>query len=248
MLLEVNNLSYSVGQKQILKGVSAQFREGKITAIIGANGCGKSTLMSFLSKTRRSVKAVYFRGRDVADIPASEFALKVAVLPQQQKMIADFRVEDVVVMGRFPYKKQFRDYSSEDRQIAQRAMERVGIESMKERRLNHMSGGEIQRVLIAKTLAQEPELILMDEPTNHLDVKYKVALMKTLREYGKTVVVVLHDLSLAVQYCDEVVVMKSGTVHSQGSVREIMQPRLLEEIFGVPFVKFEHEGRVYINY
>ena len=111
-----------------------------------------------------------------------------------------------------------------------------------------MSGGEIQRVLIAKTLAQEPELILMDEPTNHLDVRYKVALMKTLREYGKTVVVVLHDLSLAVQYCDEVVVMTDGTVRVQGPTREIMQAELLEEIFGVPFVKFEHEGRVYINY
>ena len=151
-------------------------------------------------------------------------------------------------MGRFPYKKKFRDYTSEDRQIAQKAMERVGIDDMKDRRLNHMSGGEIQRVLIAKALAQEPELILMDEPTNHLDVKYKVALMKTLREYGKTVIVVLHDLSLAIQYCDDVVVMADGSVFIQGKAKEIMQTDLLENIFGVPFVKFEHEGRIYINY
>lgn len=247
-MLTVRNLSFSVGEKLILREVNADFSEGKVTAIVGANGCGKSTLMSFLSKTRRVEKAVYFRGRDVATIPASEYALQVAVLPQQQKMIADFRVEDVVVMGRFPYKKRFRDYTEEDWTVARRAMEKVGVSGMKDRRLNHMSGGEIQRVLIAKTLAQEPELILMDEPTNHLDVRYKVALMKTLREYGKTVVVVLHDLSLAVQYCDEVIVMSGGTVRVQGPTREVMQAELLEEIFGVPFVKFEHEGRVYINY
>ena len=163
-------------------------------------------------------------------------------------MIADFHVEDVVVMGRFPYKKRFRDYTTEDYAIAQKAMERVGIEGMAKRKLSQMSGGEIQRVLIAKALAQEPELILMDEPTNHLDVKYKVALMKTLQEYGKTVIVVLHDLSLAIQYCDDVVVMVNGSVLTQGKAQEVMQPDLLKEIFGVPFVKFEHEGRVYINY
>ena len=128
------------------------------------------------------------------------------------------------------------------------AMERVGIDDMANRRLNNMSGGEIQRVLIAKALAQEPELILMDEPTNHLDVKYKVALMQTLRGYGKTVVVVLHDLSLAVQYCDDVLVMVKGSVLTQGKAQEVMQPDLLKKIFGVPFVKFEHKGRVYINY
>ena len=247
-ILKVSNLSYAVGQKQILSGVNAQFTEGKLTAIVGPNGSGKSTLMSFLSKTRPVEKAVYFKDRDLAEISAAEYALQVSVLPQQQKMIADFRVEDVVVMGRFPYKKRFRDYTPKDWQIARKSMEQVGILEMADRRLNNMSGGEIQRVLIAKALAQDPELILMDEPTNHLDVKYKVALMETLRGYGRTAIIVLHDLSLAVQYCDEVVVMVGGKVHSQGRAQEILQPPILEEVFGVPFVKFEHAGRLYINY
>ena len=247
-IMEVKNLSYAVNQKQILKNVNVQFTEGKLTAIIGPNGSGKSTLMSFLSKTKPSSNAVFFRGQEVSEISAQDYAFQVSVLPQQQKMIADFRVEDVVVMGRFPYKKKFRDYTAEDRRIAQKAMERVGIDDMKNRRLNHMSGGEIQRVLIAKALAQEPELILMDEPTNHLDVKYKVALMKTLRDYGKTVIVVLHDLSLAVQYCDDVVVMFEGSVLTQGKAADIMEPSLLDKIFGVSFVKFERNGRIYLNY
>lgn len=247
-IIEVRNLSYIIGAKKILDNVNATFAEGKITAIIGANGSGKSTLMSFLSKTRRSENAVYFRGQDVSEISAERYALQVSVLPQRQKMVADFRVEDVVVMGRFPYKKKFRDYTAEDKKIARKAMESVGIIDMAERKLSQMSGGEIQRVLIAKALAQEPELILMDEPTNHLDVKYKIALMKTLQAYGKTVIIVLHDLSLAIQYCDDVIVMVSGRVLTQGTAREIMQPDLLEKIFGVPFVKFERGGRTYINY
>lgn len=247
-IIEVKNLSYAIDGKKILDSVTATFAEGKITAIIGANGSGKSTLMSFLSKTRRSSNAVYFKEQDVDKISAEEYALQVSVLPQRQKMIADFRVEDVVVMGRFPYKKKFRDYTADDRRIARRAMESVGIIDMAQRKLSQMSGGEIQRVLIAKALAQEPELILMDEPTNHLDVKYKLALMKTLRAYGKTVIIVLHDLSLAIQYCDEVVVMVEGRVLTQGNAKETMQPDLLEKIFGVPFVKFECGGRTYINY
>ncbi len=247
-IMQVKNLSYTIGNKKILNCVNADFSEGKITAIIGANGSGKSTLMSFLSKTRKSLHAVYFRGQDINEISAQDYAFQVSVLPQQQKMTADFYVEDVVVMGRFPYKKKFRDYTDQDRQIAQKAMESVGISDMARRKLSQMSGGEIQRVLIAKALAQEPELILMDEPTNHLDVKYKVALMKTLQKYGKTVIVVLHDLSLAIQYCDDVAIMAAGSVLTQGKAIEIMQPDLLEKIFGVPFVKFEHEGRIYINY
>ena len=172
----------------------------------------------------------------------------MAILPQQREMIVDFLVKDVVVMGRFPYKQGFRDYTEGDRRIARSAMEQAGVSSMAERRLSHMSGGEIQRVLIAKTLAQQAPLMLLDEPTNHLDVKYKLALMKTLRAYGGTVVMVLHDLSLAVAYCDDVLVMKQGRVVKQGEAKAVLEPTLLEEVFGVPFVRYEHEGRVYLNY
>lgn len=170
------------------------------------------------------------------------------MLPQQRETIADFTVEDVVVMGRFPYKRQFRDYTEADYEIAQSAMREVGIEVMARRRIGSMSGGEIQRVMIAKVLAQRPELILMDEPTNHLDVRYKVALMNTLRAYGGTIILVLHDLSLAAQYADRVVVMKHGRIREEGDTADVMRTELLEEIFGVPFVRFEKDGRVYLNY
>ena len=247
-MLTVKNLSYRIGEQEILKNVQAHFRQGRMTAIVGPNGSGKSTLLSFLSRDKPSSGQVFLQGRDVNTIEGSEYARLVAVLPQQRETIADFMVKDVVVMGRFPYKQGFRDYTEEDRRIAAEAMEQAGVSSMAERRISHMSGGEIQRVMIAKTLAQRSQLVLLDEPTNHLDVKYKLALMKTLQAYEGTVVMVLHDLSLAVAFCHDVIMMKKGSIVKQGAAEEVLEPGLLQEVFGVPFVRYEHEGRIYLNY
>ena len=247
-MLTVKDLSYRIGEQEILKNVQAHFRQGRMTAIVGPNGSGKSTLLSFLSRDKESSGQVFLQGRDVSAIEGSEYAKLVAVLPQQRETIADFMVKDVVVMGRFPYKQGFRDYTEEDRRIAAEAMEQAGVSSMAERRISHMSGGEIQRVMIAKTLAQRSQLVLLDEPTNHLDVKYKLALMKTLQAYEGTVVMVLHDLSLAVAFCHDVIMMKKGSIVKQGAAGEVLEPGLLQEVFGVPFVRYEHEGRIYLNY
>ncbi|WP_029545465.1 ABC transporter ATP-binding protein [Selenomonas sp. AB3002] len=247
-MLTVKDLSYRIGEQEILKNVQAHFRQGRMTAIVGPNGSGKSTLLSFLSRDKPSSGQVFLQGRDVSTIEGSEYARLVAVLPQQRETIADFMVKDVVVMGRFPYKQGFRDYTEEDRRIAAEAMEQAGVSSMAERRISHMSGGEIQRVMIAKTLAQRSQLVLLDEPTNHLDVKYKLALMKTLQAYEGTVVMVLHDLSLAVAFCHDVIMMKKGSIVKQGAAGEVLEPGLLQEVFGVPFVRYEHEGRIYLNY
>lgn len=247
-MLTVKDLSYRIGEQEILKNVQAHFRQGRMTAIVGPNGSGKSTLLSFLSRDKESSGQVFLQGRDVSAIEGSEYAKLVAVLPQQRETIADFMVKDVVVMGRFPYKQGFRDYTEEDRRIAAEAMEQAGVSSMAERRISHMSGGEIQRVMIAKTLAQRSQLVLLDEPTNHLDVKYKLALMKTLQAYEGTVVMVLHDLSLAVAFCHDVIMMKKGSIVKQGAAEEVLEPGLLQEVFGVPFVRYEHEGRIYLNY
>ncbi len=247
-MLTVKDLSYRIGEQEILKNVQAHFRQGRMTAIVGPNGSGKSTLLSFLSRDKPSSGQVFLQGRDVSAIEGSEYAKLVAVLPQQRETIADFMVKDVVVMGRFPYKQGFCDYTEEDRRIAAEAMEQAGVSSMAERRISHMSGGEIQRVMIAKTLAQRSQLVLLDEPTNHLDVKYKLALMKTLQACEGTVVMVLHDLSLAVAFCHDVIMMKKGSIVKQGAAGEVLEPGLLQEVFGVPFVRYEHEGRIYLNY
>lgn len=247
-MLTVKNLTYQIGKQEILSNVQTEFRQGRMTAIVGPNGSGKSTLLSFLSRDKPSTGKVFLAGKDVSTISSQDYARMVAVLPQQRETIADFFVKDVVIMGRFPYKQGFHDYTEEDRLIADQAMEQAGVSSMAHRRISHMSGGEIQRVMIAKTLAQRAQLVLLDEPTNHLDVKYKLALMKALQAYEGTVVMVLHDLSLAVTYCHDVILMKKGKIVKQGRSGEVLEPVLLEEVFGVPFVRYEHQGRVYLNY
>jgi len=247
-MISVKNLTYKIEDHEILSDIQANFQKNCLTAIVGPNGSGKSTLLSFLSRDRQSRGAVFLEGRDIAVIDRKEYARMVAMLPQQREMMADFFVRDVVVMGRFPYKEKFHDYTAEDRRIAAVSMKQAGVSGMADRKLSHLSGGEIQRVMIAKTLAQKAEIVLMDEPTNHLDVKYKIALMKTLRSYEGTVIMVLHDLSLAVEYCDNVILMKTGKIIRQGRSREVLEPSLLQEIFEVPFVRYEREGRTYLNY
>lgn len=247
-MISVKNLTYKIEDHEILSDIQANFQKNCLTAIVGPNGSGKSTLLSFLSRDRQSRGAVFLEGRDIAVIDRKEYARMVAMLPQQREMMADFFVRDVVVMGRFPYKKKFHDYTAEDRRIAAVSMKQAGVSGMADRKLSHLSGGEIQRVMIAKTLAQKAEIVLMDEPTNHLDVKYKIALMKTLRSYEGTVIMVLHDLSLAVEYCDNVILMKTGKIIRQGRSREVLEPSLLQKIFEVPFVRYEREGRTYLNY
>ena len=174
-MLTVNNLTYKIGTQEILSNVQTEFHQGRMTAIVGPNGSGKSTLLSFLSRDKPSTGKVFLEGKDISTISPQDYARMVAVLPQQRETIADFFVKDVVIMGRFPYKEGFRDYTEEDRLIAAQAMEQAGVSRMAHRRISHMSGGEIQRVMIAKTLAQRAQLVLLDEPTNHLDVKYKLA-------------------------------------------------------------------------
>ena len=137
-MLTVKNLTYGIEGREILAQVQTHFRKGRMTAIVGPNGSGKSTLLSFLSRDKPSRGNVFLEGRDVAEIEAGEYARLVAVLPQQRETIADFFVKDVVVMGRFPYKEGFRDYTEEDRRIAAEAMEQAGVSSMADRRISHI--------------------------------------------------------------------------------------------------------------
>lgn len=247
-MLRVQDLKVTINNTVIIQDVSAHFEKGKITAIIGPNGSGKSTMLSCLNRVNAKPNSVFLEDTDITKISKMEFARRVAVLPQMGAASGDLRVKDVVLMGRFPYKGQFRDYTDYDREIAQKVMKQVGVEHLQDRHIGVLSGGERQRVLIGKALAQEPELIILDEPTNHLDVKHKLELMELLKSWNITTVVVLHDLSLVLQYCDDVILMKDGRLFSHGPVEEQVVPATLEEVFGVPFVVFEHNGRNYVNY
>ena len=177
------------------------------------------------------------------------FSRKVAVLAQMHDaMIDDFLVKDIVLMGRYPYKNHFGNYTAKDLEIAQSYMEQVGVTHLANQEMGDLSGGERQRVFIAKALTQQTEVLLLDEPTNHLDMKYKVALMKELQHFQGTSIVVLHDLNLAARYCDHIVLMKDGKVLQTGVPQEVLTPKLLEPIFEVPFHVSMEDGQYHLYY
>lgn len=248
-MYHIDQLSFSYEKKEVLKDITVTFPTNKITAIIGPNGCGKSTLLSHLYRLHPSRNKITLNQRPLESYKGREFAQLVAVLSQSRDaIIDDFLVKDIVLMGRYPYKQHFGTYGSEDIKIAEHYMNEVGIVHLANEEIHHLSGGEKQRVFIAKALTREPQVLLLDEPTNHLDMKYKITLMKQLRAFTGTTIVVLHDLNLAAQYCDHVIIMNHGVILRQGLPDEVLTPEILEPIFEVPFKTSWDEGCYHLYY
>ncbi len=247
-MLEVKNLSFAVHGKKILRDVSVSFPQGKLSVILGPNGSGKSTLLSFLGRERICSHRVFLAGRDVAEIPDPAYARLVSMMTQRQEGTADFRVSHAVLMGRFPCKGRYDDYSEEDVRIAGESMAAAGILALKDRSLLALSGGELQRVRIARAFAQRASVMLFDEPTNHLDVKHKLFFLNRLKEESATSICVLHDISLAARFSEFLVVMKAGRCVAKGPTRSVLSGALLEDVFEVPFVSFQSGGISYWNY
>lgn len=245
----VNHLSFSYPNKSVLHDITVQFPENKITAIIGPNGCGKSTLLKHLSKSIHSKDSITLNSEPLESINSSRFAKSVAILSQMHDaMIDDFLVKDIVLMGRYPHKNRFGNYTKQDVSIAQSYMEHIGITHLADEQVQHLSGGELQRAFIAKALTQEPTILLLDEPTNHLDLKYKLALMKELQHFEGTVIVVLHDIQLAATYCDNIVLMNKGRIIKTGTPQEVLTPELLAPVFEIPFTTTLENGIYRIQY
>lgn len=248
-MLEVRHLSYRVGNREILHDLSFRVEEGSMTCIVGPNGCGKSTLLGHISGRLKSHGSVFYREKALEAYDRKEYARETAVMVQQSmEMTGELRAEQVVLMGRYPFKSRFGDYGKKDHEIVRHVMEETGALPLWGRGMKYMSGGEKQRVLIAKALAQKPRLLLMDEPTNHLDVKYKIGLMETLKQFHQhgTVLIVLHDLSLAARYCDHAIIMKAGHIVDQGFTEQVLTVSKLEEVFEVPFYTALHEGQRFL--
>lgn len=245
----VNHLNFAYPNRSVLHDITVQFPENKITAIIGPNGCGKSTLLKHLSKSIASKRCITLNDEPLEAIDSSRFAKTVAILSQMHDaMIDDFLVKDIVLMGRYPHKTRFGNYTKQDIAIAQSYMEHIGITHLANEQVQHLSGGELQRAFIAKALTQDPTILLLDEPTNHLDLKYKLALMKELQHFEGTVIVVLHDIQLAATYCDNIVLMNKGGIIKTGTPQEVLTPELLEPVFEIPFSTKIEDGVYRIQY
>lgn len=245
--LETRSLEYSYGEKDVLDGVSFELRPGEVLGILGPNGCGKTTLLRNLNKNLRpKVGCVLLDDADLEGMQKKDIAKKVATVPQTNEIGFAFTVREIVEMGRMPFQEAFRGNSSEDERIVDEAMEQAGVSCMADRYINTMSGGERQRTIIARALAQTPKVLLMDEPTLHLDISMQFEILDLVhrlsRESGLSVVIVSHDLPMVARYCDTIILLHDGRIFASGSPDEVLTTENMRTVFNVD-ARYERDER-----
>ena len=240
--LEARDLTLKYGQRRVVDGLSVQIPEARVTMIVGANACGKSTLLRGLSRLLKPAGgAVTLDGKDIHSRPARELARTLGLLPQHPTAPDGITVRDLVGRGRYPHQGFFRSWTAGDLSphdlAVQRALEATGTLDLAGRDVDELSGGQRQRVWIAMALAQETEVLLLDEPTTYLDLAHQVEVLDLVtdlnRNRGTTVAIVLHDLNLAARYADHVIAMKGGAVVAVGSPADVVTGTLVREVFGL---------------
>ena len=241
-IIKAQNICVSINDKEIVHNLSLEIPEGKVTAIIGPNGCGKSTTLKALSRILPYKGSVTFKGNEMCALSQREFAKSLAILTQSPQAPSDLTVNDLVEMGRFPHRGFLGRGGKDDKEHVEWALAQTGVTAMRNRLLNTLSGGERQRAWIAMALAQRPEVLLLDEPTTYLDICHQLEIMQLIgrlnQELGLTVVMVVHDLNHAIMYADHVVVVKAGKLVTSGAPREIITADLLAEVFKVKADEF----------
>jgi iron complex transport system ATP-binding protein len=231
--LGVDSIDYAVDDTTILTDVSLQVNEGEFVALVGPNGSGKSTtLRCAAGLLTPTAGRVTLGDEDITDLDRTAIARRLAVIGQSMPVNFDFSVREIVEMGRAPHKGLFDSQNDEDRQIVDNALEKVGMQSLAEREYGSLSGGEKQRVLIARCLAQQADLLLLDEPTNHLDVRYTLDFLDLIHDFDGSVLIAMHDLNLAAQYADRIVVLEDGRVQAEGTPGEVLTEERIETVFG----------------
>ncbi|BAD86209.1 ABC-type iron(III)-siderophore transport system, ATPase component [Thermococcus kodakarensis KOD1] len=228
--VEARNLHYSYNGTEVLKGINLKIEDGEFVAILGPNGAGKSTLLKCLSGILRC-NGVYISGRPIGEYSRNELARLVAYIPQRTEP-GFMTVFDTVLLGRRPY-MGLRP-SKRDVEVVKNALKKLGIDHLALRPTRGLSGGELQKVGIARALAQEPEIFMFDEPTNNLDIRSQLEVMKLARELssgGKTVIMVMHEINLAIRFAERFVFISEGRVVADGG-REILKPSLFREVYG----------------
>jgi len=243
--LELQSVGVAYGHNLVVKDITFQVMPGEIVGLIGPNGSGKSTIIKAISRviSLRSGK-IFLDGKDVFKIPRGDLARLLGVVPQMSILPSAFTAFEIVLMGRNPHLGLLQYESAKDMAITWQAMERTATQPLAERIVCELSGGEIQRVVIARVLAQEPKSILLDEPTANLDIRHQVEILDLIKslcqENNLTVVIALHDLNLAAQYCDRLILINDGRVHAQGAPGEVINSRNIREVYGADGCVYPH--------
>lgn len=245
-MIKLVNVCAGYDGEEVLHHINLEIQHGKVTVLVGPNGCGKSTLLKALVRLNpHSAGEIMVGDRVIGEYDSASLARQIAYLPQKRN-VPDISVLKMVLHGRFPYLKYPRRYRPKDIEVARQALQWVGLEHLADENVNRLSGGNQQKVYIAMALAQDTPIVLMDEPTTYLDISHQLRVMELahrLAKEGKAVVMVLHDLSLALQTADCVGVVSDGELVRFGTAGEIYESGVVDEVFGVKVRRMNIEGK-----
>lgn len=251
MQIQINNVVWAVAAQTIINAVSFDVTSGEFVGLIGPNGSGKSSLLRTIYRILKPHAGyVAVEGTDVWQLSQRELAQQMAVVTQERGSEFDCSVRECVMLGRTPHKGMLERVSTQDERLVAAALERVHMQHMAERSFRTLSGGEKQRVLIARALVQQPRCLILDEPTNHLDIRYQMEILALVKQLGITTIAALHDLNLAAMYCDRLCLLQRGVVVASGLPQQVLQPERIARVYGVQAEVQIHPstGRLHIVY
>lgn len=246
-MIELKHIQVSYGKREILRDIDAAIAPGRITAVMGPNGCGKTTLLRCIGGLLEPTSgSVGIDGQEVGSYSARALAQKVAFVRQQAQTDFEFSAFETVLMGRNPYQHHLQNESQKDWDIVEQCMKQTNTWHLRLAKPAEMSGGEMQRVMIARALAQQTPVLLMDEPVSNLDIAHQLEIMRLLRTTDKTVVIVIHDLNLALQFCDDLMLIHNGELLFHGRMADGLTTENIATAYGVK--SHMAEGRIIFDY
>lgn len=240
MSVEVKNLNFSYRKTPTLNNISFKVEKGEFLGIIGPNGSGKTTLLKTLNKILKTKEAqILIDEKNIEEYKLRELARKIAYVPQNTSINFDYTAYEVALMGRNPYLGKFQSETQEDYEVIKKIFKLTNCSKLAERNFSDLSGGEKQKIIFSRALVQEPKILLLDEPTTHLDIYNQIEYMELLKKFqneGLTIIMVVHDLNLAAQYCDKLILMSEGKIYAMGSVEEVLTENNIKKVFNIDVI------------
>lgn len=244
-VVQTEKLDFSYGERSILENLSIQMNKGLFYSIIGPNGSGKTTLLKLIARILPTEhKRVFINGDDIDTLKPKDMAKRVSVVPQITDMQYEFSVYDIVMMGRAPYTSRFGKANTVDEESVIKAMKETGVYAFRDKKITQLSGGELQRVILARAIAQETEIMLLDEPISHLDIGYQYEISELVYDLcktkGITVINIVHDLNIAMRYSDQIFMLKDGAIYGAGKPEDVITKTSIKDVYAVDVELIDH--------